>query len=402
MTGALDGLRVLDLTQAISGPFGTKHLADYGADVIKVERPGVGDVARRSPPFFHDDPHPEKSGLFLYLNTNKRGVTLNLKEAAGVTILREMVRHADLVVESFRPGTMERLGLGYDALSEINPALGMISVSNFGQTGPYRDYELTDLVNFALTGPMYQTGAPGREPLSFAEHTTLAFAGLAVANAVLGAAIASQTRGRGGHVDISLYDAFLATGERQPMSYFYSKDVPQRIGDVLRAQFLMAAYPCKDGYISVQGVGRGESWWPRVFKMIGKAELSQDPRFKDSISIMEHGDEFDALWYGWLLEHTREEIFDAAGEARYPIAPVYTAEDIYRDPHFRERDIFVEIDHPVIGPLRYPARPFKLHGAPCEIRRAAPLLGQHNDEVYRGMLGLSRMELAQLRSSGVS
>ena len=185
------------------------------------------------------------------------------------------------------------------------------------------------------------------------------------------------------------------------MSHFFSGEVAQRMGTAIRPQFLIGGYPCKDGYVAIQGVGRGESWWPRVFQMIGQPELSKDARFKDSQSIMEHGDDFDAIWYTWLMEHTRKEIFDAAGEARFPIAPVYSSEDIYKDPHFNARGFFASINHPYTGPIVYPTQPFRLHGTPCAQPRPAPTLGQHNDEVYRGMLGLSSDEAEMLIGEGV-
>jgi crotonobetainyl-CoA:carnitine CoA-transferase CaiB-like acyl-CoA transferase len=400
MTGALDGLIVLDLTQGIAGPFGTKHLADYSATVIKIEKP-TGDVARRAPPFHKDKPHPEKGGLFLYLNTNKRGVTLNLKSATGVALFKALARKADLVVESYRPGTMERLGLSHGALLKENPRLSMVSLSDFGQTGPYRDYRLTELVAFGLTGPMFALGAPGKEPQKFAENSTLAITGLAVGNAAMAAAITSQRTGRGAYFDLSIAESFLATTEAQMMSHFYSSAVAQRMGTAIRPQFLIGSYPCKDGYVAIQGVGRGESWWPRVFQMMGQPELSNDPRFKDSQAIMEHGDAFDAIWYTWLMEHTRKEIFDAAGEARFPIAPVYSSKDIYKDPHFNARRFFAAINHPHTGPVIYPTQPFRLHGTPCAEPRPAPTLGQHNEEIYGGMLGLSAQKLKSLRREGV-
>ncbi len=401
MLCALQGLVVLDLTQGIPGPFGSKHLADYGARVIKIERPAAGDVARRLPPFFQDDPHPEKSGLFLYLNTNKLGVTLNLKDPGGAAMFKDLARQAGLVLESFRPGTMERLGLGWETLSALNPALSLVSLTDFGQTGPYRDWRLTEIVNFALAGPMYVTGSPDREPLKFAENATLGIAALNFANAAIGVAIGAQMTGRGRRVDLSIADSFLATTSNHPLAYQYTGEVAQRLGTTVRAQFLMGAFPCKDGAIAIQGSGRGETWWPRLFRMMGRPELAQDPRFRTSQAIMEHGDDFDAVWFSWLLEHTRREIFDAAGEARYPIAPVYSAADIYADPHFNARGVFESIDHPATGPVRYPALPFRLHGPSKAPSRPAPTLGQHNHLVYRGMLGLSMQELGQLRAAGV-
>ncbi|MBI3744596.1 MAG: CoA transferase [Chloroflexi bacterium] len=409
MYRVLEGLRVLDLTQGVAGPFGSKYVADYGARVVKIERPGVGDSARRMAPFAGDDPHPEKSGLFLYLNTNKRGVTLNLKDPAGVEIFKALAREADLVLESFRPGTMEGFGLGFAELQRVNPRISMVSLSDFGQTGPYRDYRLTELVSFGIAGSMQFHGQPDREPLKFAEYTTLCLAGVAYANAAVAGGMSSKFSGRGRYVDTSIAESYMATTEHQPMSWFYSGEVGQRLGNTVRNQFIIGAYPCKDGAVAIQGVGRGESWWPRVFKMIGQPELMKDPRFKNSQAIMEHGDDFDQVWYTWLMEHTRQQIFDAAGEARFPIAPVYNPADIYADKHFKARDFFVDIEHPATGSVRYPGPPFRIHGLTKPVRgepveprmRPAPLLGEHNAAVYGGMLGLSGEELGRLRGAGV-
>jgi crotonobetainyl-CoA:carnitine CoA-transferase CaiB-like acyl-CoA transferase len=383
MPGALAGVRVLDLTQGIAGPFGTRQLADHGATVLKLERPGGGDPTRRAGPFPGDRPDPERSGLFLYLNAGKQGTVLDLAEPSGAERLRELARGADLLVESFRPGALERRGLGHAALAERNPRLCTISLSNFGQSGPYRDWELTEIVAFALSGPMYQTGLPGREPLGYAEHCTQTFAGLSLAAIAVGALIGARRTGRGCHVDLSIAEAFLAGGERQPVSYFYSREIPQRIGDPLREQFLMGCYPCRDGYVAVQGVGRGESWWPRVFKMMGRPELSADPRFANSLAIMAHKRDFDALWAGWLMAHTRREIFDAGAEARFPIAPVYDARDMHADPHFAARGVFADVEHPRAGRLKLPVTPLRLHGSPAPPPRPAPLLGEHTAELER-------------------
>ncbi len=381
MSDALAGLRVLDLTQGIAGPFGVKQLADHGADVIKIERPGLGDVMRRAGPFPGDEPHPERSGLFLYLNTGRRSVEIDLTRADGRAHLDRLVQGSHLLIHGLRPSTRARLGLDWERLHALQPSLSMISVSGFGQDGPYRDWELTELTCFALTGPMYQTGLPGREPLGFAETATQTFAGLALASAALAMAIDAQRGGGGHHVDFSIAEAFLAGGERQPLTYAYAGDVPQRSDDALRAQYLVGAYPCKDGYIAVQGVGRGESWWPRVFRMMGMPELSDDPRFASGAAITENKPAFDEIWLAWLATHTREQVFDAAAAARFPIAPVYTAADIHADPHFAERGFFDEIEHPEAGRLRYPGPPLRLHGAPWRAPRRAPLLGEHSSEV---------------------
>jgi len=390
MQDSLAGLRVLDLTQGFAGPFGVKQLADQGADVVKVERPG-GDPMRRAGPFVggnaDETGDPEQGGLFLYLNTNRRGVVLDLKSAAGRDAFLRLAAQADLVVESYRPGTLERLGLDFATLSRANPRLSLVSLSNFGDTGPYRDWALTELVSYALAGPMYPSGLPGREPLASTENATLGYAGLAVAAAALAAILAARRDGRGHQVSLSIVESFLAGGERQPLPYFYNGEIPRRIGDPLRAQFLMGGYACGDGYVAVQGIGRGDSWWPRVFKMMGMPELSSDPRFSNAAAIAKNKAEFDAIWDAWLLRHTRREIFDAAAEARFPMAPVYTAADLFVDPHFVARGIFEELEHPTAGRLRHPAKPFRLHGASERPSRPAPLLGQHQAEVMAELEG---------------
>jgi len=379
---------VLDLTQGFAGPFGVKQLADQGADVVKIEKPG-GDPMRRAGPFPGDLPDPDEGGLFLHLNTNRRGIVLDLKRAADFETFRRLVERADLVVESYRPGTLERLGLGFDRLRSWNPGVSLLSLSNFGETGPYRDWELTELVSFALAGPMYPNGLPGREPLASTENSTLGYAGLALAAGALAAVLASRRDGRGHHVSLSIAEAFLAGGERQPLPYFYNGEIPRRIGDPLRAQFLMGGYACKDGYVAVQGIGRGDSWWPRVFRMMGMPELSQDPRFENATVIARNKAEFDVFWQKWLMGHTRREIFDAAAQARFPMAPVYSAQDIDCDPHFESRSLFEEIEHPVAGRIRHPAKPFRLHGAGERASRPAPRLAEHQVEV-----------LAELETSG--
>lgn len=386
MQDALAGLRVLDLTEGFAGPFGVKQLADQGAEVVKVERPG-GDPMRRAGPFPGDEPHSEKGGLFLYLNTNRRGIVLDLHEADDLARFRSLVARSDLLVESHRPGTMERLGLGFHALNQLNPRLSMLSLSNFGDSGPYRDWELTELVSFALAGPMYPNGLPGREPLASTENATLAHAGLALSIAALAAVLDARRSGRGRHVTMSIAEAFLAGGERQSLRFFYNGEVAKRIGDPLRAQFLMGGYRCRDGYVAVQGIGRGDSWWPRVFRMMGMPELNDDPRFSSARAIAENKPAFDEIWAGWLMQHTRAEIFDAAAKARFPMAPVYYADDMHTDPHFEARAIFETLDHPIAGPLRYPTKPFRLHGAEERPSRPAPTLGEHQDEVLAELEG---------------
>lgn len=212
---ALSDLRVLDLTWYIAGPYCTKLLADYGAQVIKVERPGRGDPARRMGPFPNDEPHPEKSGLFLYLNTNKKSVTINLKSTTGIELLRELVREADVLVENFAPRVMPSLGLSYHMLSNINPALVMVSISNFGQIGPYRDYRASELILYGIGGAMNATGTLDGGPLKLGGNVVQYQAGVVAAVATMGAVLASRFRGVGQHVDISIIETQLGSIDRR-------------------------------------------------------------------------------------------------------------------------------------------------------------------------------------------
>ena len=399
---ALRGIAVLDLTQGVTGPFCARLLAGCGARVLKIERPGRGDVTRAAGPFPRDLPHPESSGLFFHLNGGKRSITLNLKSQTGREIFLRLAQEADVVIESFRPGTMARLGIGYDALARVKQRLVFSSVSNFGQTGPHRDYEAVDLIAQAFGGPlMYAQGQAEKSPLKYAGNSSLYYAGVMAALATMGATHLAKTGGPGQHVDISIIRALMSSPEHKPISAQYSGAPTARASNVGRWSYLMGAYPCKDGFIGVQGSGRGETWWPRVYRMMGMPELERDPRFATPEARDVHRDEFDAMWYGWLAEHTRQEVFAAATAARYPLAPVYTPADLVIDPHFAARGFFEPVRQGALGALLKPGAPFKLLATPWVSGQPAPSLGQHNNQVYTGELGYSRKQLAQLRSSGV-
>lgn len=394
---ALAGLKVLDVTHYIAGPFCTKLLADYGADVIKVEKPGKGDGARRMGPFPGDIPDPEKSGLFLYLNANKRGITLNLKTKTGVEIFKELVKESDILVENFSPRVMPGLGLDYQALKKVNPRLVMTSISSFGQTGPYRDCKATEITLFALGGRMYKTGDPDREPLKYALNVYQYYGGEVASLATLAAVMGRETTGGGEYIDLSILETILGDVENQITWWDFSKEKGIRLNAKNLPLYPWGAFPAKDGFVSMQGVGRGEAWTPRLFSMIGKPELMEDPRFSTPQSRMDHIDEFNALLYSWLADHTKQEIFDEADRVRYPVAPVYSTEELLNSPHYQERGYFVEIEHPKAGKLTYPGAPFKIPEAGFAIRRPAPLLGEHNREIYCGHLGYSKDDLVTLR-----
>ena len=383
----MDGLTVLDLTQGAAGPFCTKQLAQFGADVIKIEPP-EGDEARRAGPFAGDRPHPETSALFLYLNAGKRSVVLDIHDEQGRAALRRLAERAGALVEDEGPGVLDGLGLSYESLATSNPRLVMLSMSPFGKTGPQRAWQGSDLVFQALCGPMYNLGDPEREPLKLAENQGLYYAGGVAAVGLAAAALSARLTGRGSYIDFSIAEALACNPEVRFPNFAYSGEPSKRVGNDVFGPYLVGGYPCKDGYIAVQGVGRGEAWWPRIFEMIGRPELIGSPKFADRESRVAHFDEFRVIWYEWLAEHTRIEIFDAAAAARFPVAPVYDAADMLKDPHLKERGFFQRTDHPEAGEIAAPGLPFRPH-VPSERGGEggerppgrAPLLGEHTAQV---------------------
>lgn len=392
---AFSGMKVLDLTHYIAGPFCTKLLADYGADVIKVEKPGGGDEARRVGPFPGDIPDPEKSGLYLYLNTNKRGITLNLKTKTGADIFKELVRQSDVLVENFSPRVMPSLGLDYETLKKVNPHLVMTSITNFGQTGPYRDWKGSELTLFAQSGQMYKIGDPDREPLKHALNVVQYYAGKIAGIVTVAAAMSSAARGYGEYIDLSIFEIMACDIDNAVINYDYTGDKGQRKTARNYNLYPWGGFPAKDGYVAIQGTNRVR-WESRLFAMIDKP----DPKY-DETERAAHNDEVNAMLNAWLTAHTKDEIGEKAGKVRYPLAPVFTTEELVKDRHYRERGYFVEIEHPAAGKLTYPGAPFKMSEAGFAVRQPAPLLGQHNEEVYCGLLGYSKHDLAMLRSRDI-
>jgi len=394
--GILEGIRVLDLSSHVSGPFCAKLMADYGADVIKVEPPGSGDVARRSGPFVGDDPHPDKSVQFLYLNSNKRGITLDLASISGRKILERLLQGADVLVENFSPSESERLGLIYLSLSSANPDLVLTSITPFGQSGPYRDFLATDIVTCAMSGLMYHSGDSDREPLRNALDQSFYVSGANAAAATLAALFQRLTSGEGQHVEISIVEC-LASHLVQAVPYYtYMGAIKGR--RPVRGSGFEELMPARDGYVvpSVQG----SQPWPVVAELIGLEEL-KDERFSTGAGRIEHGEELKQLLIKGLAEWDRKPLFQESGERRLVFGMAQDAEDLYNCPHLEDRGFFTQVDHPVAGNARYPGMGPNLSGMDFEIRRPAPLLGQHNAEVFCQELGYSAEDLVNLRGLGV-
>ncbi len=380
---ALDNVVVLDLTHHIVGPYATKLMADFGADVIKVEKPG-GDIARQLGPFQGNEPNPEKSGLFFYLNCNKRSAVLDLRTAAGREALACLARRADIVVENFAPGTLERLGVGYDFFKTAKPVLPLVSISNFGQTGPYRDYKATELVMYGFAGEMYSMGLTEREPVKMAGTAALLESGAATSVAIMGALFASKRHGIGQHVDVAISETHFGGVDRRhatAIAYQFSGRKTVRVASAAGG-LPQGIYPCADGYVDFTNAGL---YPERVDDMLDHPDWNQDPRFQDPIQRLDPFvvEEWNAYFLGWMLERTKRDVWAEARRAKLLCGPLFTVEDMFTDDHFRGRGFWTSIDHPDLGRVEMPGRPLLMGKGGWALRRPAPRLGQHTEEVLR-------------------
>ncbi len=399
------GLKVIEYSEFISGPYCGKLLADLGAELIKIEKPGLGDKARNWGPFPQDMPHPERSGLFLYLNTNKLGVTLNVRSTAGVKIFRELVKWADIVVENHPPQEMQRLGLDYESLHQINPRLVVTSITAFGQTGPYRDYKGCDLISFHMSGEAYVNPSRGVDdieqypPLKGPAHVGDFVAGLSAATSTMSAVLARQVTGVGRHVDLSQQEA-LASIVRRELSIFTYEGIRYRRKRGVGGLGGSSIHPTKDGHI-VMTVTTVDTFWAALAEMMGNPDWARSEICRDPASRRDNADVIWLMITEWTSEHTTEEIMEAAQGKRLPITPIQTAKEVINSEQLAARDFFIEIDHRETGRLKYPGAPYKLSGTAWGIKRPAPILGEHNEEVYCQMLGYSRQDLVKMRQAGV-
>ena len=397
----LEGIRILDLTQGVAGPYATKLYADFGADVIKIERPGGGDPMRRAGPFPNDEPHHERGGVFLHLNTSKRSVTLNLRSASGQRILRRLAAEADLVFESFRPGTLARLGLDAARLAELNPRASLVQISNFGQYGPYRDFQADDMLMYATGGVLQITGVPDREPVKIGLYAPLFLAGVVAAAMSFGALMAADRDDVGQAVDVSIQDVLSASMDRGApnlVAYQYSGALMYtRMRELRRNAIPRGVYPCQDGYVFINGTLQ---WYDRFCRMVGRPDLIDDAEALSQIEHIEYGERFDAILYPWLLERTKQQVMEDAQVQGLPVGAINTMADVFVDPHLRAREFITTIEHPEAGALEFPGLPFRMHGTPGALRRA-PLLGEHTSEVLTERLGYKPEEVIILRQRNV-
>lgn len=389
----LPGLRVVEVAQGVSGPLAGKYYAALGAEVLKVEPP-AGDWARRAGPFPGDEPHPEKSGLFLYLNTGKQGITLNLDTATGCAILRQLLADADMLIYGGPAGYLEARGLGPATLAALNPRLVTVSITDFGEAGPYRDFKGGELIAQALGGVLYLSGDPEREPLKVGGNTIQYLAGYLGFTGGLIAYYHAAATGEGQLVEVSLMESAVFAHHYANLEWAFKGEIKRRRRDQ------SPTYRTGDGgYVTLSIIYR-DVYWPTLTQLIGRPDLMDDPRFRDQASRRDHWPEVDAILKDYFATQKAEEFYHRAQAARMPAGYLCTPPDLLASPQYRARGFFQEIDHPVAGRLTYPGIPFKLDEAGWELGRA-PLLGEHNAAVYCGRLGYSREDLTVLRDRNV-
>ncbi len=402
MSGPLAGIRVLDLGTRIGAPFAATLLADLGADVIKVELPGQGDFMRTIGPFV------DGYSLFWAVEgRNRRSITCDLRKPAGQALLRRLVPHADVVVENFQPGTLESWGLGYEALAAVNPAVILTRVSVYGQTGPYRDRPGLDRNGIALGGLLYITGYPDRPPvrpgLIVSDYLTAVFNAFAIVSALWERDRRAQETGappRGQWVDLSLYESILRIMEHTLATYDRLGVVREREGNRLRNSAPLDNWETKDGkYVCI--IAAGDGLFPRLARAMGREDLLAEERFSTMAKRAEHGEEVNGIVAAWCRERTARDIQDVLERHEVPFGIAYSVADIFADPHVTAREDIVSVDDPTIGPVRMQGVYPRFSRTPGAIRRGAPRLGEHNDEVYRGLLGLSAEDLEALRRERV-
>jgi crotonobetainyl-CoA:carnitine CoA-transferase CaiB-like acyl-CoA transferase len=391
----LADLRVLDLSDGVAGAFCTKLFAGYGANVVTLEPP-AGHPLRRHGPFTGDRPHRETGALWLYLGANKRSATLDLTTRTGQRLFRRMVEDANVIVESFPPGRMAEFDLNYAMLTGIKRRIVLVSITPFGQTGPRSGWNATNLTSFASGGQMALTGDPDREPLVPAGHQAEYQAGLQAFAAAAVAAYNADTLEVPQHIDISAQECMASALELYlPWWTYLKRDISQRRGNVLSA--IVGLFPAKDGHIAIHNMPRN---WPRFAEAMGRPELIQDERFKDAYSRLQNNDELEAMVYEWAGRQNARETYQTTGAARTPIAYVHTLADLLASEQLRSRDFFLTVAHPVAGEHTHPRAPFRMSGVEWRTGRA-PLLREHNEELYCDEVGLSRRELMRLHAAGV-
>ncbi len=393
----LEGIRILDVGTRIGAPFAATLLADFGAEVLKVELPGQGDFMRTIGPF--------EDGYSLFWaveGRNKKSITLDLRKPRGQELFKRLVPLADAIVENFQPGTLEGWGLGYDALEKLNPKVVLTRATVYGQDGPYRDRPGLDRNGIAHGGLLYLTGYADRPPvrpgLLISDYLTGVFNALSIMIALYERD--ARGSGRGQWVDLALYESVFRLMEHTVAAYDRLGIVREREGNQLKNSAPLDNWETQDGqFLCI--IAAGDVLFPRLAKAMGRDDLPADPRFRTLADRARHHSEVNEIVAAWCREHTAEEIEKILVAAQVPVCRAYSVRDIFADPHYRARGDIVEVDDPTIGPVKMQGVYPRFSRTPGAVRRGAPKLGEHDDEIYGGLLGLSPAEIEELRRERV-
>lgn len=393
---ALSNITVLDLTRVMAGPYCTMFLADLGANVIKIENPKGGDDTRAFPPF--------KNGQSLYyanINRNKKGITLNLKTEEGKKMFLELVKKADVVVENYRPGVMEKLGVGYDVLREVNPRIIYGAISGFGSYGPLHERPGYDIIAQAMSGLMSLTGEEGHGPLRTGSAIGDLVAGQNLVIGILAAINARSLTGKGQRIDISLVDGLVSFLENNPLRYQVDGVQPARMGNRYPSAAPYDSFKAKDGEFVI-GCGNDKLFRLLCCQVLNRPELADDPRYDSPAHRLANEGELKTIIEEWSAAYTIDEAVDMILGAGVPAAPIYDIPAVMANEHIANvREMFLDCDHPVAGHIKLNGNPVKLMDSMPRLRWAAPELGQHNEEIYGELLGLGEEKLAELRENKV-
>jgi formyl-CoA transferase len=394
-SGPLDGIRVLDLTRVLAGPYCAMFLGDLGAEVIKIEQPGVGDDTRGwGPPFTGGE-----SAYFLCVNRNKKSVAIDLKAQEGIALLRLLAERADVLIENFRPGTMERLGLGDKDLRAANPRLIYASLSGFGADGPMSDVPGYDLIVQAWGGLMSITGQPDGEPTKVGVAIIDLVAGLMLGKSIAAALFAREKIGIGQKIDTSLLEAEVACLINVGSNYLVEGSIPGRWGNAHPSIVPYQTFKTADGYLVI-GVA-SEGIWRRFCQAVGRAEWAEDSRFEKNSNRVENRSLLIGLLAGIFLDRSTDEWLKILNNAEVPCAPVQTVDQVFKAPQVLHREMLVEIEHPTAGTVLMAGIPVKFSGTPASVRLPPPLLGQHTEEVLKSWLGMVDKEISELKRKTV-
>ena len=402
MTGPLDGIRVLDLSRILAGPWASQMLADLGAEVFKIERPGSGDDTRGwGPPYMPDaagEPTTE-SAYFHAANRGKRSVCIDMSRAEGQALIRDLACHCDVLIENFKAGGLKKYGLDYASLKPANPALVYCSITGFGQTGPYAERAGYDFMIQAMGGMMSVTGETEGQPMKIGVALADVLTGLYAANAIQAALIHQRATGAGQYIDMALLDVQVATLANQAMNYLASGTNPVRMGNAHPNIVPYQAFQTSDGYI-ILAVGN-DAQFARFCELAGRPELSADERFEKNSSRVKHRAELIPQVVEIMSGKSSADWLEALNSRGIPCGPINNIEQVFDDPQVKFRGLRLGLEHPLAGKVASVANPIRLSLTPIEYRQAPPLLGQHTDEVLNKLLSLDTSALTQLREAGI-